>query len=98
MTNMAYMTSPNASFGLELLDEVELHYYDFPINSVGVLEVMDLETGECLHETDGTPWFLIEHQSPTKYYLDTTEKYFLKEDGRYRYRWLAYRNRGYQGN
>jgi hypothetical protein len=91
---MAYKTSPNASFELKWLEEVELYYYDFTINAVGLLEVMDLETGEYLYETDGTPWFLIEHRSPTKYYLDTSDKYFLIEDGRYCYRWLAYRNRG----
>ena len=81
------------SFQLEWLDYVEHYYYDTKVNAVGLLEVIDNATGQCILETDGTPWFLIENQSPTKYFLDTQDNYFLKEDKRYRYRWLAFRNR-----
>ncbi len=83
--------SSTTSFNMELLLDEEYKYYGEKINAVGLLEVTDNTTGNILTEQDGTPWFLIEHATKVKYFLDDGDDYFDINDDRYSYKWIAKR-------
>ena len=87
------LSLPTSSFNEELLIRQELEDYEETVNAVGLLQVKERETDELVYERDGNPWFLIEHVDSTKFCMDTSENYFLRDDDRYTYKWVAYRMR-----
>ena len=91
------MSVPTASFNEEFLKHEEYRCYGLSINAKGLLVVRKRDyvpysdEDEYLSEDFGYTWFLIEHISKEKFFLDTTEKYFLRNDPRYTYTWIAFR-------
>ena len=79
------------SFNEQLLLQQELSDYGNTVNAVGLLQVTDCETGAILEERDGIPWFLIEYVTEDKFFVDTRDNFFNRNDERYSYQWIAYR-------
>ena len=83
---------PNKTFNYGLLKEVQNFYYDdmiIDIKAYGLLQVRNRNTGNIL--LDGNePWFLIEHISKEKFYLDTHTNWFNRNDQNFMYRWVAF--------
>ena len=86
------ITCPTESFNEDLLFEEEVAVYGETVQAVGLLSVRDKETNTPLmNDDDNSPWFLIEHMTDKKLFMDTTEKYFRADDPEYIYEWVAFR-------
>ena len=82
---------PPTTFNEECILQQELDDYDELVKAVGLLQVIDRESGQLMYDLDDNPWFLIEHVTSTKLFLDNENNYFLRDDDSYNYQWLAFR-------
>ena len=81
---------PPRSKNLDFLRATETEFYDEPIGARGILQVRH-PNGDLLFDGNN-PWFLIEHISADKYYLDQFQTFFLRLQpiGGFHLRWLSY--------